>query len=630
MSAAETPDEPAAEAPTSSAEEVRVAADAEATAGIRAAGEPLAAPDSGEAQPRLRSRVLVPVLILVGFLGLAATLFRGWELSPTTVTLAGGRGEMPFYAWVLRSVPFAVGHGENPFITRHLNAPDGVNLMWNTSLFLPGLLLAPVTLLGGVVLTYNVLLTVAVGGSAWTAYLAIRRFVSSNLAAAVGGLVYGFSPYMRAQSSGHVNLTLALLPPLLLLLVHDILVRQRRRAWVDGALLGVLAAGQLLISEELLATTTLTAAVLLLVLLIAYPRSVRSRIPHALRAFGVAAAVFAALAAVPLWYQFFGEYRYYGPASGVAGRYVNDLYAFIVPSHQQVLSSRWSADLAATLPGNTAERDGYLGVPLILLAVGAAVRWWSRPVVRVAALVAVGTAVLSMGGHLYVGGDRTGVPLPWAAVHRVPLMESVIPSRLALYTALFVGLLVAVFLDGLRRWRWRWRPLGAALAVVALVPLVPHLVTGMGPVRVPAFFDGDGVERIPPGSVALVAPFPDRFATDPMLWHAIGGLRFKMVGGYFLGPDQQGRAHYGPTQSTTRWALQRLAAGTATAGSLERKACPAIREELEAWHVRTVLVGPNRHSDDMVEFFTLLLGRPPQEVGGMWIWENVDVGRSCR
>jgi hypothetical protein len=400
---------------------------------------------------------------------------------------------------------------------------------------------------------------------------------------------------------------------------------------VDGALLGVLAAGQLLISEELLATTALTGALLLLVLLVSYPRSIGSHAPHALRAFGVAAVVFGALAAVPLWYQFFGEYRYYGPASSATDRLVNDLYTFIVPSRQQVLSTQASAKLAATLPGNIAERDGYLGVPLILLAVGVAVRWWSRPVVRAAAPVALGTAVLSMGAHLHVGGDRTGVPLPWAAVQRLPLLDSVIPSRLALYTALFVGLLVAVFLDGLRRWRWRWRAFGAALAVVALAPMVPQQVrAGMGPVRVPAFFDGDGVERIPTGSVALVAPFPDRSVTDPMLWHATGGLRFKMVGGYFLGPDKQGRAQYGPKRSTTRWALQRLAAGSATADSLDRRFCPAVREELEAWHVRTVLVGPNRHSDDMVEFFTLLLGRPPQEVGGMQIWEDVDVASSCR
>src|SRR5829696_7008320 len=372
------------------------------TAWQPAASEPAVAP----VRRWRRSRVVVPALILVVYLVLAAVLFRGWRLSPVTDTLASGGGEVPFYTWVLRWVPFALGRGENPFVTGYLNAPDGLNLMWNTSLLLPGLLLAPVTLVWGPVLTYNILLTVGVGGSAWTAYWAIRRFVPSHLAAAAGGLVYGFSPYMRAQSFGHVNLTFALLPPLLLLLVHDILVRQHRRAWVDGALLGLLAAVQLLTGEELLATTALTGALLLLPLLVSGPRSIRSHAPHALSAFAVAAAVFGVLAAVPLWYQFFGDYRYYGPASGGVDRYVNDLYTFVVPS-QQVLSTDASVKLAATLPGNLAERTGYLGVPLILLAAGVAVTWWSRPVVRVAALTGLGTAVLSMGPYLYVGGHRT-------------------------------------------------------------------------------------------------------------------------------------------------------------------------------------------------------------------------------
>ena len=575
-----------------------------------------------------RGRFLVPALILVAYLVLAAVMFRGWQLSPATTTLAHGRGEVPFYTWVLRWMPFALAHGHNPFVTGYLNAPDGVNLMWNTSLFLPALLLAPVTLLWGSVLTYNILLTVAVGGSAWTAYLAIRRFVRNHLAAAAGGLVYGFSPYMRAESLGHVNLTLALLPPLLLLLVHDIVVRQQRRAWVDGFLLGLLGAAQFLTGEEVLATTAITAGVVLLLLALSFPTKIRSHAPHALRALAVAAVVCAVLVAVPLWYQFRGPYRYYGSASGVTYRYVNDLLTFVVPS-QQVLSTPASVDLAARLPGNSAERTGYLGVPLLLLVVCVAVAWRSRPHVRLAAIAGLVTAVLSMGAVLYVGGHRTGVPLPWAAVNRLPLFESMIASRFALYTALFAGLLVAVFLDEVRR--WRWPPLGVALAVLALAPLVPKQVAaGMGPVRVPAFFDGSGIASVPPGSVALVVPFPDPATTEPMLWHAAGGIRFKMVGGYFLGPDQQGRARFGPPASTTRSALAQLRAGTATADPLERKLCRAVRGELAGWQVRTVLVGPTQHREQIARFFTLLLDRPPELVGGMEVWQDVNGGGSCR
>jgi hypothetical protein len=54
---------------------------------------------------------------------------------------------------MLRWTPFALEHGHNPFVTGHLNAPYGVNLLWNTSLLLPGLLFAPVTRTFGPVAT---------------------------------------------------------------------------------------------------------------------------------------------------------------------------------------------------------------------------------------------------------------------------------------------------------------------------------------------------------------------------------------------------------------------------------------------------------------------------------------------
>ena len=495
-------------------------------------------------------------LTLLGFLLLAALVFRGWKLAPTTNTLGHGHGEASFFLWVLRWMPFAIEHGQNPFVTTYLNAPLGVNLLWNTSLPLPALVMAPVTLLFGPVLTYNVLLTLGLGLSACTAYLAIGRYVSSRIAAVLGRLVYGFSPYMRAHSLGHVNLTLVFLPPLLLLLLDDVVVRQRRTPLLDGALLGVVAVCQLLISEEVLATTALTGALLLVVLAVGHWRQVRSHLSYAAAAFAVAAVVFLVLAAVPLASQFFGPYRYSGPASGAAPRLVNDLYTFVVPSRQQVVSTTATADLVATLPGNAAERTGYLGAPLLLVALGVAVRWWSRPVVRSAALLALCMAVLSMGANLWVGGHRTTIPLPWSALQELPAAESVIPSRLAVYTALFMGLLVAVFADQVRGWSgWR-RVLGGVVVLIALAPIVPRFAgSGMGPVDVPRFFTSDDVQRVPADSVALVVPFPDRFASFPMLWHATAGIHFKMPGGYFLGPSADGRAQYGPPPSTTRRVL---------------------------------------------------------------------------
>ena len=122
--------------------------------------------------------------------------------------------------------------------------------MWNTWVPLPGLLLSPLTLAFGPVLTFNVLLTLAYGLSAWSAYLAIHRYVPSHGAAAVGGLVYGFSPAMIGHSH-HPNLILIFLLPWLLVLVDEILVRQRRSPVWLGVALGAVAAAQLLTGAEL-------------------------------------------------------------------------------------------------------------------------------------------------------------------------------------------------------------------------------------------------------------------------------------------------------------------------------------------------------------------------------------------
>ena len=171
--------------------------------------------------------------MLLGFLGLAVLLLGSTWTSPTTRTLGAGVGDPGLFAWFLRWTPFAAGRRISPFVSDYLNVPDGINLMWNTWVPLPGLLLSPLTLLFGPVLAFNLLVTLAYGLSGWSAYLAIRRYVPSHGAAACGGLVYGFSPAMIAHSP-HPNLILILLLPWLFVLLDEILVRQRGRRSGSG------------------------------------------------------------------------------------------------------------------------------------------------------------------------------------------------------------------------------------------------------------------------------------------------------------------------------------------------------------------------------------------------------------
>jgi hypothetical protein len=565
---------------------------------------------------RRRLRPGVQPLFLLAFLGLAGWMFAPSWSSPTTTTLEGGNGDTAIFVWFLRWVPFALEHGHDLLVSHHLNYPDGVNLMWNTSLPLPGLVLAPVTTIWGPVLSFNILLVLAYGLSAWCAYLAIRRFAPAHLAAAVGGLVYGFSPAIRVQSH-HLHMSLAFLVPLMLLGLHEALVRQRRSPWLVGAGLGAMAGCQLLIGEELLAMTALLGFAMFLLLVLSNLRRLRDRWAYAAKAFGAALVLLAAIVVWPLSVQFTGPQRIHGDIQKT--NYSNDLQGFILPGWPQALSHDGAAELVAGFAGGN---SAYLGLPLVLVLVVLAVRWRSSGVVRVGLALMVVAAVLSLGPTLLVGGRDTGIPLPWAFFDDLPLLPSLIPARLAQLTALFAGLLLAVFLHAV--WReggWR-RPAAVAVALAVLVPLWPAATVPAEKVATPAFFTSPAVRELPRDGVTLVLPWPYRRIAEPMTWQAEAGLWFRMPGGYFIGPrgdSEQPRFDAVPTSASMTFT--RIFAG-APPPRLTRTRRRALVHDFVRWRVGSVVVGPMPNQAAMIGFLTELLGREPQAVGDVYLWRD--------
>jgi hypothetical protein len=548
-------------------------------------------------------------LFLLFFLGLAVWMFAPAWSSPTTTTLEGGDGDSAIFMWFLRWVPFALEHGHDLLVTHYLNYPDGVNLMWNTSLPLPGILLAPVTEAWGPVFSFNLLLVLAYGLSAWCAYLAIRRFGPGHLAAAVGGLVYGFSPAMRVQSH-HLHMSLAFLVPLMLLALHEILVRQRRSPWLVGAGLGLMAGAQLLIGEELLAMTALLGFAMFVLLLLANLRRLRDRWAYAAKAFAVALVMMSAIIVWPLSVQFGGPQRIDGDIQKT--NYSNDLQSFIVPGWPQALTWEGAGELVAGFAGGN---SAYLGLPMLLVLVALGVRWRSSPVVR------TGLALMAVAA-LLVGGEDTGIRLPWAYFEDLPLLPSLIPARLAQLTALFAGLLLAVFLQAV--WRgggWR-RPAAVVVAVVVLLPLWPAATIGAEEVTTPAFFTGPGVRELPRDSVALVLPWPYRRTALAMTWQAEAGLWYRMPGGYFIGPRRDSdQPRFDAIPSPASITFGQIFGGRPPprlTGPRRR----VLARDLVRWRVGSVIVGPMPNQAAMVAFLTDLLGREPQLVEGVYLWRD--------
>src|SRR5579859_4236525 len=79
------------------------------------------------------------------------------------------------FAWFFRYDATAVAHLRLPaLITTGMNAPQGINLMWNTPMVLPGVLFAPLTLLAGPQTSLTALMTLGFAGSALAMFFVLR------------------------------------------------------------------------------------------------------------------------------------------------------------------------------------------------------------------------------------------------------------------------------------------------------------------------------------------------------------------------------------------------------------------------------------------------------------------------
>jgi len=118
-------------------------------------------------RPQARRRSWVPWLILLGYL--AGAMLVTWRLwgDPAGRAQIGDPADVDLFAWFMRYDATAIGHGHLPALfTVAMNAPRGINLMWNTSFLLPGVTLAPVTLLAGAQASLSIMLVLGMAGSA--------------------------------------------------------------------------------------------------------------------------------------------------------------------------------------------------------------------------------------------------------------------------------------------------------------------------------------------------------------------------------------------------------------------------------------------------------------------------------
>lgn len=570
-----------------------------------------------------RRRVDYAVAVIA--MAMAIYLTIGLWAAPRHHAIDVNSGDQALFEWLLSYGAHAVVHGENPLYTSWLNVPDAVNLAVNTSITVYAILFAPLTLWLGAPVSFAVILTLNLAGTAYAWYWLFQRHLGANpVGAAIGGLFAGFAPAMVSHANAHLNWTAQWLVPLMIGRV--VVMSQRRKAGWDGTILGLLIAACFSIAAEQLFFAALAGTLLTLVWTVSNRRTARERFRSVIEALGVAVCVSGVLLAYPLYMHFLGPYGYQG--TGFDHRIHNeDLAAYGTFPERSIAGG---VGLWKKLAPNPTEENSFFGLPLLILSVAAYVKLWRRPIVRALAITSVVFAVLALGPQLRWMGHLTSLPMPELLVDNLPIFNAALPSRLALVVSPAIGALLALLITGLRPGKSRW--VWVAALAVALVPLFPTPLLVRDRPPVPHFISsGAWQQYVPPGGVLVPVPIPNDLVPDGQRWQAEVFSKpvspaFKIPAGFFLGPGgANGTGRIGPIPRYTQTMIETVTR-TGQVPRIGRAERMQVQEDLKYWGASAVVLADDiqgahyvTHQPEVLDVMTKVLG-PPQRVDDVWLW----------
>jgi hypothetical protein len=512
-------------------------------------------------------------------------------------------------------------HGEFPFYTEQFNYPDGVNLMANTAILALGIPMVPITLLFGPAVTFVLLVTLALAGTASAWYVVLSRYVvRTPLAAVVGGWFCGFSPAMLSHANWHPNIISQWLLPFIVWRV--LVITRSRRPVRDGLILALLVTWQAFINEEILLFTAMACGIFLIAV-VAQRRDLWSTAwrPMAV-ALGVCTLVAGALLAYPLYIQFGGPMAYHGLSDAVRD-YGNDIAAFVTPG-SPTLGGNERAN--ANLAPNYSEENAFFGWSLALITAGIVV-WLRRElVVRALAVTGLFYAVLSLGERIS-WWDRDLFTGPWEWLVRLPLLDAVVPTRFGMITTVVIGVLLAIAVER----AWTTQPLaqhtrtlvGAGL-VMALLPIAPMPLKVTSRPPVPDFITSDQWRRYVASDQTLVpVPVPSMGNTHGMRWAASTNLDFKIPGGYFLAPRNGNTGdpgRFGGRPSGVGEILQEVATTGRTPQLTDRERRRSL-DELRYWRAAIMVLPVNQKNVEPLRQTVEQLVGPARRERDVWLWD---------
>jgi hypothetical protein len=246
-----------------------------------------------------------------------------------------------------------------------------------------------------------------------------------------------------------------------------------------------------------------------------------------------------------------------------------------------------------------------------------------QALVRALAGTAFVAALLSLGARISVPATELVIPGPWRLLEGVPILDSIVESRLAMVCVPVFGILVALACDALAERGdavSRWVAWGGVAA--ALVPILPTPYPTADRPDVPAFIvAGTWRQYVQPGETLVVVPLPGTADTTALQWQIAADLGFPVAGGYFVGPyaphDRIGVYGAYPRDTTRLLDAVSSSGELPEIGSEERR---LLQEDLQFWRAGAVVIGRTAHEEPLRTVLEQLFQRPGEQVGGVWVW----------
>lgn len=298
--------------------------------------------------------------------------------------------------WVQKSV---LDLGTSPYWTDTLFFPTGISLAMHTLSLansLPGALLSR---LGGVVVAFNVLTLVHFWMSAWVFYLLAHYLTRSRLGSILAGIIYSFCPFHYYYLPMINIVSMESLPLTALFFM---------KTYREGGARNFLVAAMATALTAISCWYYLPYVALLAGGLAGCGRLWAPEIPFLVGLRRVATAGIAGgILVVPLALPLISATLFSDAEHPKVGRHLHeghDLLGFtwIGPPEKRILA--WPSAV------------GYSGLLLVVLGFREVRRH------KTWMILAGATWLLGLGGSLTVGGSDTGVPLPYAALVKLPVL----------------------------------------------------------------------------------------------------------------------------------------------------------------------------------------------------------------